>query len=90
MADSLVPLVEEELVRIGALTPLEEPELEHEEFLCPKCDYIAHSAGSCPKHGVALVEFSDWVAGQGTGSTDKSVAFVFVAVVAIAIYFLLF
>jgi hypothetical protein len=88
VADSLVPLVEEELVRIGALPPIEEPELDHEEYLCPQCDFISHVPGTCPKHGVALVDFSSWVKGEGKSSNDKVVAFVFVAVLVVAIYFM--
>ncbi len=90
IADSLVPLIEEELVKVGAIPPLEEEELEHEEFLCLKCDYISSHAGSCPTHGSALVDYSTWVANQGKHSNDKTIAFAFVIVVAIAIFFALF
>lgn len=90
VADSLVPLIEEELVKAGAIPPLEEEELEHEEYLCLKCDYISVNAGSCPTHGSALVDYSTWVANQGKHSNDKTIAFAFVIVVAAAIYFTLF
>lgn len=90
IADSLVPLVESELVSVGALPPLEEEELEHEEFLCMKCDYISANAGTCPTDGMALVDYSTWVANQGKHSNDKTIAFAFVIVIAIAIYFAIF
>lgn len=90
IADSLVSLVETELVSVGALPPLEEAELEHEEFLCFKCDYISTTAGTCPKHGIALVDYSTWVAGEGKSSSDKTIAFAIVIVVAIAIFFAVF
>ncbi len=84
VADSLVPLVEEEVVRIGALSPLEESELEHEEFLCPKCDYISEVAGSCPHDGTQMVDYSTWVAGQTVKSDSKTTIVIF-AVIAVLV-----
>ena len=85
VADSLVPLVEDELVRIGALPPLEEAELDHEEYLCLKCDFISTSAGSCPSHGGALVDYSAWVAGQGKGADSKIIGIIFATAIVIAL-----
>lgn len=85
VADSLVPLVEEELVKLGVLAPLQEEELEHEEYLCTQCDYISTHAGSCPSHGGALVDYSAWVAAQRQSGDNKTVAIVFAVVLAIAL-----
>lgn len=83
--DSLVNLVEDELIAVGALTPIQVAELDHEEFLCVKCDYISVNAGSCPTHGGALVDYSTWVASKGKSGDSNIVGIVFAVLIVIAL-----
>lgn len=53
------------------------------EFLCPKCDHIAHHEGHCPKHGVRLLEYSAWVAQR---TQRVSPVWVWVVLAGIAFY----
>lgn len=42
--------------------PLVESEpLAAEEFFCPNCDHAAFFRSSCPRHGVVLLSYSDWL-----------------------------
>lgn len=89
VADSLVHNIEVELEQMGMFDEKVE-ELQHEEYLCLQCDFVSSSPGSCPKHGVALLEYSDWVAAQSSQPMDKRVAFVLVLVAAAVVgYYLI-
>ena len=59
-ADILV--VRSVLVKLGfEQTPdlVTENSLEHEEFLCPKCDYLQSQPGFCPRHHLLLLSYYD-------------------------------
>jgi hypothetical protein len=53
--------LKKDLEKMGMPLVETQPLPEGEEYLCPKCKYVATAPGLCPEHGVPLLEFSDWV-----------------------------
>jgi hypothetical protein len=79
-----VPLITETLSKLGAVLNEESKgELDHSDFLCTECDYIAHEPGLCPTHQKPLFEFSDWVKAS-TEKESRSGKLLMLALVAIA------
>lgn len=37
-----------------------------QEYLCPKCKYAQSTQGTCPKHGIKLLDYSAYVANKRT------------------------
>lgn len=65
-----------------------QPEPEADEFLCPECDRVSATAGSCPDHDTVLLPFSDWVRAKKKERMSSRQWFAFCVVVVILLIFL--
>jgi hypothetical protein len=82
-------LVRGELERMGHpihSTPPEPLEAQP-EFLCPKCGYMAHGEGFCPKHRVRLLEYSAWVAQRNKRISPVWIWLALAGIAAYVVYF---
>lgn len=74
VADGLVHLIGDELEKMAQLAPTDDVDefKDADEYLCVQCDYISQTAGTCPQHGVALLEFSEYVSAKRSAGDPKS------------------
>lgn len=79
-------IVRGELEKMGFVVRSEEPEeLEHvAEYVCRKCEYVASTPGRCPKHDIALLEFSQ-CANSKTVRSDSAMKTILIVVAGLAV-----
>jgi hypothetical protein len=80
------------LVKLGfEQTPdlITEKSLEHEEFVCPQCDFIQNQPGYCPRHHLLLLSYYDIRRKQiqFKNYLIRFFAFVFIGFIVMTIYF---
>lgn len=57
-------VIKEELDNLGQ-PPVERPQPQDvDEYFCPQCDFHSDHGGQCPKHGISLLNYSDWVSNK--------------------------
>lgn len=84
-------IVRGELEKMGFIvrSKIPQPESEVEEFLCPRCKHYSLEPGTCPKHGVPLLDFSSWVTEKqrAQGLRQRIITTIVIALVVAALVF---